>query len=73
MPIMFAATIYKLVKNLDSLNIADVPVFAVGFVFSFISALIVVKIFLRYIANHDFTAFAIYRIVLGAAVLWYFR
>lgn len=73
MPIMFAATIYKLVKNLDSLNIADVPVFAVGFMFSFISALIVVKIFLRYIANHDFTAFAIYRIVLGAAVLWYFR
>lgn len=72
MPIMFAATIYKLVKNIDSLNIADVPVFAVGFVFAFISALIVVKIFLRYVANHDFTAFAIYRIILGVLVLAYY-
>lgn len=72
MPTMFAATLYKLIKNLDLLSAADVPVFAAGFVAAFVSALIVVKVFLRYVSSHDFTAFAIYRIIFGALVLGYF-
>lgn len=72
MPTMFAATLYKLIKNLDLLEAADVPVFAVGFTAAFVSALIVVKVFLRFVANHDFTAFAIYRIIFGTLVLAYF-
>jgi undecaprenyl-diphosphatase len=71
-PIMFAATGYDLVKNHDLLAWADVPMFAVGFVTAFFSALIAVKTLLRYVAGHDFRAFAWYRIVLGVVVLAYF-
>ena len=72
MPVMFAATFYELFKNLDLLHAGDIPVFAVGFVTAFISALIVVKAFLRFVSRHDFTSFALYRIVFGLIVLAYF-
>ena len=71
-PVMFAATAYDLLKNRDLLSIADLPMFAVGFITAFISALLVIKLFLKYVANHDFTAFAWYRIVFGCCVLTYF-
>jgi len=72
MPVMFAATFYELFKNLDLLHAGDIPVFAVGFVTAFISALIVVRAFLRFVSRHNFTSFALYRIVFGAIVLAYF-
>jgi undecaprenyl-diphosphatase len=72
MPIMFAATFFELLNNYNLFEVTDLPVFATGFVTSFVSALIIVKIFLRYVANHTFTAFAVYRIIFGALVLWYF-
>ncbi len=71
-PTMLAATSYDLLKNLSILHSEDIPIFAAGFVFAFISARIVVKTFLIYVAKHDFKPFAYYRIVLGALVLWYF-
>ena len=72
-PIMFAASGYQFVKYRDLLSASDLGPFAVGFVVSFVAALIAVKALIRYVAHHDFRAFAWYRIVLGAAVLWYFR
>jgi len=72
-PIMFAASGYQLVKYHDLLSAADLAPFAVGFVVSFVSALVAVRALIRYVARHDFRAFAWYRIALGAAVLWYFR
>ena len=72
MPVMFAATFYELFKNLNLLHTGDIPIFAVGFVTAFISALIVVKAFLRFVSRHNFTSFALYRIVFGAIVLAYF-
>jgi undecaprenyl-diphosphatase len=72
-PIMFAATLFDLAKNAGTLSSADVPVFATGFVVSFISALVVVKAFLSYVSNHSFAAFAWYRIAFGAALLWLAR
>jgi undecaprenyl-diphosphatase len=72
MPTMFAATIYDLYKSRDLLQMSDVPVFAVGFITAFVTALIVVKLFLAYVSKHNFTVFAWYRIVFGALVLWYF-
>jgi len=72
MPIMFAATFFELLSNRNLFEAADVPVFAAGFVASFISALVVVKVFLRFVAHHNFTSFAIYRIVFGILVLGYF-
>jgi undecaprenyl-diphosphatase len=68
-PTMFAATAYDVAKNWDLLRLEDVPVFAVGFVASFIAAMLTVKALLRYVSSHDFTVFAWYRIVFGVIVL----
>ena len=72
LPVMFAATGYDLIKNRDLLDSADAAIFALGFVAAFVSALLVIKVFLRFVANHDFKAFAYYRIVFGSVVLLYF-
>ena len=71
-PIMFAATGYQLVKYRELLHGGDLAPFAVGFVVSFVFALIAVKALIRYVASHDFNAFAWYRIALGLVVLAYF-
>jgi undecaprenyl-diphosphatase len=71
-PIMFAASGYQVVKYRALFTTADIAPFAVGFVVSFIAALIAVKALIRYVAHHDFRAFAWYRIALGVVVLAYF-
>ncbi|HEY2629681.1 MAG TPA: undecaprenyl-diphosphate phosphatase [Usitatibacter sp.] len=71
-PIMFAATGYELFKNRALLTADDLTSIAVGFVVSFVFALIAVKGLIRYVAHHDFKVFAWYRIALGIAVLAYF-
>lgn len=71
-PIMFAATGYDLLKNWKLLAIDDLAMFTVGFITAFISALIVIKMLLRFVATHDFRVFAWYRIIFGAIVLVYF-
>ncbi len=71
-PTMFAATSYDLLKNLNYLTINDLPIFAVGFIVSFFSALIVIKAFLGFVTKHTFDSFAIYRIIFGAVVLFYY-
>jgi undecaprenyl-diphosphatase len=68
-PVMLAATVYDLTKSWGTLVPSDAPVFAVGFVVSFISALIVVRAFLSYVSHHSFSAFAWYRIAFGALLL----
>ena len=68
-PVMLAATSYDLLKSWSTLSAADIPMFAVGFVVSFLSALVVVRALLRYVSKHTFAAFAWYRIALGALLL----
>lgn len=72
-PIMFAATGYQVVKYRHLFGSADLAPFTVGFVVSFFAALVAVRGLIRYVASHDFRAFAWYRIALGLAVLAYFR
>lgn len=69
-PTLIAAGAYSLIKHRHLLSLADVPVFAVGLVVSLVSALVCVRWLIRYIATHDFTVFAWYRIVFGAIVLY---
>ncbi len=73
-PTMFGATAYDLYKNWDLLNVADLPVFAVGFVASFLAGILAVRTFIRFISNHTFIGFAWYRIAFGLIVLmtWQF-
>lgn len=73
-PIMFAATLYDLLKSLGSLSPSDAPFFAVGFLVAFGSAIIVVRGFLAFVSRHSFAAFAWYRIGFGALLLaWTLR
>ncbi len=73
-PIMFAASGYQVVKYRGLFTASDLAPFAVGFVVSFLAALVAVRGLIRYVATHDFRAFAWYRIALGAAVLaWFSR
>lgn len=71
-PTMFAATVYDVYKNWHLLHAADIPMFGVGFIAAFISAFFAVKALLYYVANHTFTPFAWYRIVLGTIIMLYF-
>jgi undecaprenyl-diphosphatase len=72
MPVMLAATAFELFGNLDGMNRHDLLALAVGFVLSFVTAMVVVRLFLRYVSRHDFTVFAWYRIGFGLLVLLYF-
>ena len=68
-PTLIGAGAYSLYKERALLSLADLPMFAVGLLFSFVSAWICVRWLLRYIATHSFVAFAWYRIAFGLIVL----
>ena len=68
-PTLIGAGVYSLYKERALLTTADIPLFAVGLFFSFISAWVCVRWLLRYISSHSFVPFAWYRIVFGLIVL----
>jgi undecaprenyl-diphosphatase len=68
-PTLVAAGGYDLLKNRALFSRDDLGMFAVGFVAAFISAFIVIRWLIRYVATHDFKPFAWYRIAFGAGVL----
>jgi len=68
-PVMFAATIFELESSWHTLSAADVPAFALGFVTAFVSALVVVKLFIGFVSRNSFAVFAWYRIAFGAFLL----
>ena len=68
-PTLIGAGVYSLYKERALLSMADIPMFAVGLIFSFISAWLCVRWLLRYISTNSFVPFAWYRIVFGIIVL----
>jgi undecaprenyl-diphosphatase len=68
-PTIIGASVYDLAKSYGDLTAADVPVFAVGTITAFISALIVVKFFVAYVGKYGFAPFAYYRIGFGVFLL----
>ena len=68
-PTLVGAGVYSLWKERALLSVADLPLFGVGFVVSFLAAWACVRWLLRYIATHDFVPFAWYRIGFGIVVL----
>jgi len=68
-PTLVGAGVYSLYKDRALLSMADVPMFAVGLVMSFLSAWVCVRWLLRFIATHSFVGFAYYRIAFGIVVL----
>lgn len=74
MPTMVGAAVYSGYKYRALFQPSDLPVFAVGFVTSFIFAMIAVRGLLKFIASHSYAVFAWYRIVFGLLILatWQF-
>lgn len=69
MPTMLGATVYDLYKNWSTLSWDHGGVIALGFAAAFVSAMLVVGAFVRFISRHGFAVFAWYRIVAGALAL----
>lgn len=74
MPTMVGAAVYSGYKYRDLFQAGDLPVFAIGFVTSFVFAMLAVRALLKFIANHSYISFALYRIVFGMLILitWVF-
>jgi len=71
-PIMFAATFYDLYKSSAVLNMDSVIIITIGFISAFVSAVIVIKWFIKYISTKDFKVFGWYRILFGAFLLGFY-
>ncbi|AZC30975.1 Undecaprenyl-diphosphatase [Pseudomonas chlororaphis subsp. piscium] len=74
MPTMVGAAVYSGYKYRNLFQPDDLPVFAIGFITSFIFAMIAVRGLLKFIASHSYAAFAWYRIAFGLVILatWQF-
>jgi len=64
-PTMIGAFAYDFYKNRADLTADHLEIIAIGFVVSFVTAMIVVKTFLTYVTRHGFTIFAWWRVIVG--------
>lgn len=69
-PTMVAATTLDIAKNHASFSLDDVQALIIGFVVSFIVALVAIKFLLRFVETHSFIAFGVYRIIV--AIFFFF-
>jgi undecaprenyl-diphosphatase len=68
-PTLLAATAYKLWEARATLSLAEAQPLAISSAVAFVSALLSIRLLLRFVSRHSFAVFAWYRIVFGAAVL----
>lgn len=69
LPILYGASIYKLVSARDTLTSDMISPFAIGTIVSFLAAIAVVKPFVAFLRRHSFAPFAWYRIIAGSILL----
>ncbi|MCC6598974.1 MAG: undecaprenyl-diphosphate phosphatase [Alphaproteobacteria bacterium] len=68
-PTIFGAAVFDLYQNRHLVSVSDFPVFAVGTLMAFISALIVVNWMIDFVGKYGFMPFGYYRILAGSALL----
>jgi undecaprenyl-diphosphatase len=71
-PVMFGASLLKLVKNGFDFSGLEIALILIGMVVSFVVSLFIVRFLMAFIRKHNFKIFGWYRIVLGVIVLLYF-
>lgn len=71
-PVMFGASLLKIVKFGFTFTSAELIILAVGMVVAFVVSIIAIKYLLQFIRKNDFKPFGYYRIILGIIVLLYF-
>ena len=71
-PVMFGASLLKVVKFGFEFTSMELVLLAVGMIVSFVVSVFVLRFLMGYIKKHDFKVFGWYRIVLGIIVILYF-
>ena len=71
-PVMFGASALKLLKFGVHYTAEETAILAVGLISAFLVSVLAIKFLMGYIKKHDFTAFGVYRILLGALVIFDF-
>ena len=71
-PVMFGASLLKLVKFGLAFSLMEILILIVGMLVAFITSVFVIKFLMSYIKKHDFKVFGWYRIILGMIVLLYY-
>lgn len=68
-PVMFGASLLKIVKFGFDFNTTEIITLILGMATAFVISVWAIKFLMGYIKKHDFTAFGIYRIILGVIVI----
>lgn len=68
-PVMIGASALDLAKSFGNLNSSDIPMFIVGKITSYLTALFAIKFFLKLIQNHSLAVFGYYRLALASLVI----
>ncbi|MCH4207750.1 MAG: undecaprenyl-diphosphate phosphatase [Solobacterium sp.] len=68
-PVMFGASLLKIVKMKMSIGFSGLIVLLVGMLVAFVVSVVVIRSFMKYIRKHDFKIFGLYRIVFGILIL----
>lgn len=71
-PVLFAAVAYDLLKNIKFLTATDIPIFSIGILVSFLTALIAIRTFITLVSKYSFKPWGFYRIFMGVCILYYF-
>ncbi len=71
-PVMFGASLLKIVKYGLYFSGMEYAILAVGMIVAFVVSVLVIRFLMSYIRRHDFKVFGWYRIILGAVVIIYF-
>jgi len=70
-PTIICASLYDIYKNFDTLTFDNFEIILVGLLSAFISAILVIKWFIDFVAKHNFIYFGIYRIIVGTIILYF--
>lgn len=71
-PVMFGASLLKIVKYGLYFSGMELMILAVGMIVAFVVSILIIRFLMNYIRRHDFRVFGWYRIVLGVIVILYF-
>lgn len=68
-PTILSACCYDVIKNFSNLNFAELELILIGTFSSFISAILVINWFIKYVSKHNFFGFGVYRIIIGIMIM----
>ena len=71
-PVIAAAGIFKLAQAIFNKDLLQLDIFLIGISVSFISAFLVIAVFIRYVSRVGMIPFVVYRILLGVLLIIFY-